>query len=100
MAKHVIYSHSMEPLTVLELSEKVLIELEHRGYSTIRFVKESSYDHDRKLNLGFVEIGLTAEWFKRNSKDRMFIFTKDEQDIMYIKSDLLPGQGDQFRRVL
>ena len=99
MVKHVIYSHSMEPLTVLDLSDKVMKELEGIRYVSIRTFKPAPLlpFADNVMRVKTYNVRLTAEWFYRGNKDHMFIFTEDVEEVKLLGASLLSGQLDQYQ---
>jgi hypothetical protein len=89
----------MEPLTVLDLPESAIYELYSYKYSQVRFIKHVPFS-PYAPNMEMIMLSLTAEFNERRGEKHMFVFTEDVEKAKLLDSALLPGQEQQYRRVI
>jgi hypothetical protein len=96
----VLYTHDMEPITVLELSEWAAAFLTKHGTVRLAVMAPVQYtmpDPEELLSLKDYSVRIDAEWFVRRGERHMFMFTYDEENAMLLKSVFLPGQLGELR---
>ena len=99
----VLYTHDVEPITILELSAWAYEFL--RKHRTVRLpvvqaprmcvLNAGSPPPDSEHSLCLVEI--TAETLRRNGETHMMLFTHHEEQALLLKAAFLPGQRHQLR---
>lgn len=97
----VLYTHDMEPITVLELQPWAVEYLTKRGMVSMAVTRPLSYTLPIK-ELPDVEeciwrVDITAEYFVRNGQRHLFLFTHQEEHALLLKSAFLPGQRSALR---
>lgn len=91
----VLYTEDFEPITVLDLSMAAMSRLKDGG--RWRFAVPKPFRLLRRMEIvplmepvDIVEIW--SERFIRKGQETVFLFTRDEEAALMLKSDLLPGQ--------
>lgn len=97
----VIYTHDMEPITVIELKHWQFEFLNRHGRIVLAVqpefeIRAAELDESIPVSLPYVEI--TAEWLHRGSQSRMLLFTRNEEPAMLLDSEFLPGQRRELRQ--
>lgn len=96
----VLYTHDMEPITVIELSQWAYEFLQKNRqvrlpvYQPVEMTVPSDPIHDSSW---FWVVQLTAETLHRNGEEHMMLFMRDEEQALMLKSAFLPGQRGTLR---
>ena len=89
----VLYTDDLEPITVLQMSEYAGKLLEERGRVSIPVIEPLRLsDIDDGAMPLFRQVDIWAEAFVRKGVRHLFLFTRDEEAALLLRSDLLPGQ--------
>ena len=95
----VLYTHDLEPITVLELGEwQENFLKEHKNIRIPLERKMSCEVHTRPpcvVEINSVDI--TAEELIRRGKRHLFLFADDEESALLLKSVFLPGQRKELQ---
>lgn len=94
----VLYTHDMEPITVIELQPWAWQYL--REQRSVRLAVHrpmaAHYNPDAdnvpKLDMSMWIVHITAEVLVRGKHSSLMLFTHDEEAALLLKSELLPGQ--------
>lgn len=99
----VLYTHDMEPITVLELQPWAAEFLTKRGMVSMAVTRPISYTMLAAGEMPSMEetcvwrVDITAEYFVRNGQRHLFLFTHQEEHALLLKSAFLPGQRSALR---
>jgi hypothetical protein len=96
----VLYTHDMEPITVVDLQPWVWDRLKEGGHVNV-YVKEPFrlWSKDDYAPQKPRVVTITGELFRRRGVDAMMLFTHDEESALMLKASFLPGQrGTQQAR--
>jgi hypothetical protein len=94
----VLYTHDLEPITVIDLkpwaheflvSQGSVRMAVHRPAAAM-MSNANALPCDYQMNAWFVEI--TAEVIRRGMHESLMLFTDNEEAALLLKSELLPGQ--------
>jgi len=92
----VLYTHDLEPITILELEEWKMRMLEERGRVELAVMKPMSVAAWNPSVVPEPEpiwrVCITAERFHSNGQIHMMLFTHNEEHALLLKSAFLPGQ--------
>ncbi len=96
----VIYTHDMEPITVVELRSWQIEYLERHGVVTLAVMPDPArwMSTDELLTatpMPYVHVA--AKWFRHNGERHMLLFTRQEETAMALESEFLPGQRRKLR---
>lgn len=96
----VLYTHDMEPITVIELRPWQVEYLGREGVVTLAVMPEDEYPEaadDQAAAVSLRTVRMTAEWFYRNGERRMLLFTRQEETAMLLECQFLPGQRRKLK---
>ena len=96
MRPSVLYTHELEPITIIDIPEWAWPRLK-RG-ETLRLtlpIKFSFHPVDDGAVSNTVDI--TGEMIRRNGVDAMMLFTRDEEGALALKASFLAGQQRELR---
>jgi len=98
----VLYTHDMEPITVLELQPWAVEYLTKRGIVSMAVTRPLSYTLPIRGLPHLPEecvwrVDITAEYFARNGRRHLFLFTHQEEHALLLRSAFLPGQRSALR---
>lgn len=89
----VLYSHDMEPITVLQLTDTAYNYLTFYGQVTLAVMEPvQPFVRDAPPTQSFRKVHITAELLRKGDKKHLMLFTHDEESAMLLQSAFLPGQ--------
>lgn len=94
----VLYTHDMEPITVIEIQPWAWQYLREQGSVRLAVHRPAAahYNPDAKnvpsLDMSRWIVYITAEVLVRGKHKSLMLFTHDEEAALLLKSELLPGQ--------
>ena len=96
----VLYTHDMEPITVLEIPGEWQVFLETHGQMYLACMppmRVTPPDPNEPIRMDFRQVRITVEKFIRRGQIYWMLFTQDEESAMLLKSTFLPGQQKEVR---
>lgn len=100
--RSVIYTEDFEPITVIELSEFMKTELERRGSVNVPVYRPMPMPPEPwngQPDRCAWYVRLEADVLYRRGRKTMFVFAKDEETALLLKSAFLPGQQGSLRKL-
>lgn len=90
----VLYTHDMEPITVLHLDAFQEKFLRQNGSVNVEVLEPVNYRAplDATTKVHFKIVRITNERLIRRGREHMMLFTQNEEDAMLLRSVFLPGQ--------
>jgi hypothetical protein len=100
--RRVIYTHDMEPITVVELHGWAEEFLVRQGRVCLAVVKPLAKVHwdmppDMKIAMDLMQVTLTAERLYYRGQEHLMLFTSDEESALLLKAAFLPGQQSSLQ---
>ncbi|WP_248769083.1 hypothetical protein [Pseudomonas sp. MWU12-2345] len=93
----VLYTHDMEPITVIELEPWAWEFLREQGQVRLAVYRPACVRHDpdetpQPFDMSQWIVRITAEVLVRGQHSSLMLFTNDEEAALLLKSVFLPGQ--------
>jgi hypothetical protein len=95
MKRVVLYADDMEPITVLELEDRVMHYLSEVGSVKLAVLSPPQFLHHTSA-VSEIErpriVRIVAEKIRRHGNEHFMLFTHDEESALLLKAAFLPGQ--------
>ena len=95
MSRAVLYTHDLEPITVLDLSPFLYQTLLTHGCAIIRVLMSvplMAMCADDAIVDAVRTVRITAERIVHHGNENLMLFTQDDEQALLLKSAFLPGQ--------
>ena len=96
MIPHVLYTHDLEPITVIPLSGWATDYLRKHGRIEFPLYEFPRLSHrmpeEASLIHQFYRVTVTSERLVYRGREHLMLFTHDEELALRLRSDILPGQ--------
>lgn len=99
----VIYTHQLEPITVVSIKPELWRRLERGDHIQLPVPIRCSLENITEqfmLSSSVITVRIHGEVFARRGHRSLMLFTEDEEHALLLRPDYLPGQrGDMQRKV-
>lgn len=104
MKPEVLYTHDMEPITILPMSPAMERYLDTQGFVRVAVMRGrdlASWERTIPVSGLYrpMEVLITQEWFQRRNLRHRFLFTDNEEAALLLRPDFLPGQRSEVQRI-
>lgn len=104
MKSEVLYTHDMEPITILPVSRAMEHYLDTQGGVRVAVMRSpflTPWEGGLPLSELYapLDVFITQEWFERRNLRHRFLFTNNEEAALLLRPDFLPGQRSELQRI-